>query len=99
MTAIAPASRGNSAVRTLLLCLGLGLGVAIRWQVFRTAALDGVTEGLVFGLALFSIATLGGLKLAAPPIGAVAAGIVAGAALVAVSLLARGPGAPLVLAH
>ena len=99
MTAIAPASRGNSAVRTLLLCLGLGLAVTVRWQVFHTAALDGITEGLVFGSALLSIAWVGGSKLSAPPIGAVAAGIVAGAALVAVSLLARDSGAPLVLAH
>jgi membrane protease YdiL (CAAX protease family) len=94
------AARGSrSAGSTVLVCLALGLSVAIRWQIFRTAALDGVTEGFVFGFALLGVALLGGLKASLPPVTALAAGFVAGAILVAVSLLARWPLPPLALGH
>jgi membrane protease YdiL (CAAX protease family) len=99
MTALALHDRSHAAARALVLCSGLGLAVAVRWQVFRTAALDGVTEGLIFGLALLAVARLGGLRLSLPPLGAVAAGLAAGCVLVAVSVLARRPIPPLVLGH
>jgi membrane protease YdiL (CAAX protease family) len=81
------------------LCAGLGLAVGIRWQVFRTAALDGVTEGLVFGLSLFAVALFGGFRPSVPRIGAVAAGIAVGSLLLVLSLSARWPMPPLVLGH
>lgn len=97
MTAMALEGRGFAAGRALLVCLGLGVAVAVRWQVFHTAALDGITEGLIFGCALLAVAWFGGLRPAAPSVGAVASGIAAGGALVAVSLLVRWPIPPLVL--
>jgi membrane protease YdiL (CAAX protease family) len=99
MTAIALADRGHAATRSLAVCLGLGLAVAVRWQVFRTEALDGVAEGVVFGLGLLAVALLGGWRPAVPGPGAVAAGIATGGALVSVSMLARWPIPPLVLGH
>jgi membrane protease YdiL (CAAX protease family) len=83
----------------VLVCLALGLAVAVRWQIYRTAALDGVTEGFVFGFALLGVALLGGLKASLPHVTALAAGSVAGAVLVAVSVLARWPLPPLALGH
>ncbi|MFI5259863.1 MAG: CPBP family intramembrane glutamic endopeptidase [Candidatus Limnocylindrales bacterium] len=99
MTAIALEDRGHAATRTVVVGLGLGLAVAVRWQIFRTEALDGVTEGLVFGLALLALAGLGGLKVSVPPVQAVAAGLAAGAILVAAAILSRWPIPPLVLGH
>lgn len=58
-----------------------------------------MTEGLAFGVALFGIAWLGGLRLSRPPAGAITAGLAAGGVLVAVSLLARWPESPLVPGH
>jgi membrane protease YdiL (CAAX protease family) len=105
MTALAVADRSRAAGRPLAAgravatCLALGLAVAVRWQIFRTEALDGVTEGLVFGLALLGVAQLGGLRASVPRIDALAAGLAAGGVLVAVSILARWPFPPLVLGH
>jgi membrane protease YdiL (CAAX protease family) len=99
MTAMALDDRGRGAVRTLAVCLGLGLVVGVRWQIFRTDALDGVFEGAIFGLALLAVAFLGGLRPSEPPLGAVAVGLAVGAVLVAVSILARWPVPPLVLGH
>ena len=80
-------------------CLALGLAVAVRWQIFRTGMLDGVTEGLVFGLALIGIAWLGGLSPSKPGLGALTSGLAAGGALVVLSLLARGPLPPMAPGH
>jgi len=99
MTALALDDRSRAATRALAVVLGLGLAVAVRWQIFRTGALDGVTEGLIFGLALLAVAKLGGLRPSLPPAVALAAGTAAGVVLVAVSLLARWPHPPLVLGH
>lgn len=105
MTAIAvehpglTAGRAVAAGRALATCLALGLAVAVRWQVFRTAALDGITEGLVFGVALLAVARLGGVRAAVPRAGALAFGLAAGGVLVAVSVVARGPLPPVVLGH
>ncbi len=76
--------------------IALGLVVAVRWQVFRTGALDGVTEGFLFGVALLGLAWLGSTAVSRPPAGAIAAGLAAGGVLVALSLLARWPHPPLV---
>jgi membrane protease YdiL (CAAX protease family) len=92
-------SRAVAAARAAAICLALGLAVALRWLVFRTAALDGVTEGLVFGLSLTAIAVLGGVATALPRPGAVAAGVAGGSVLVLVSLAARWPLPPLVGGH
>jgi len=97
MTATALEDRDLAAKRALLVCLGLSLAVAVRWQVFRTAALDGLDEGSIFGCALLAVAWIGGLRPARPSAGAVASGIAVGCVLVAVSLLARWPIPPLVL--
>jgi membrane protease YdiL (CAAX protease family) len=97
--AIRADGRGRAAAMALATCIGLGLVVAVRWQVFRTAALDGVSEGLVFGLALFAVALAAGLRASAPPMDALAGGLAAGGVLVAVSVVARWPVPPLVLGH
>lgn len=105
MTAVAVQDRGATASqavaagRAVATCLALGLAVAVRWQIFRTGALDGVTEGLVFGIALLLVAQLGALRPSVPQAGALAGGLAAGAALVAVSVMARWPLPPLVLGH
>ena len=105
MTARVVASHGpevgrvGSAGLAAATCLGLGVAVAVRWHVFRTAALDGLSEGLVFGLALAAVAWLGGLRPGMPSAGALAAGLGIGAVLVVVSLSARWPHPPLVLGH
>ena len=92
--------RGRAAAAPALATgLALGLAVAVRWQVFRTETLDGVTEGLVFGLALFAIALLAGLRASAPKLDALAAGLAAGGVLVAVSVVARWPFPPPGLGH
>ncbi len=97
MTSIALQHRGVAGVRALLVCLGLGLAVLVRWQAFRTAALDGIIEGLIFGCALLAVAWVGGLRPAAPSVGAMACGIAAGGLLVAVSVMVRWPIPPLVV--
>ena len=99
MIAIAVPDRGRASGVAIATCLALGVAVAVRWQVFRTAALDGVTEGLVFGLALIAVALLGGVRPSIPRIGALAAGFAAGGVLVVVSLAARWPFPPIVLGH
>jgi membrane protease YdiL (CAAX protease family) len=99
MIAIAVPDRGRASGVAIATCLALGVAVAVRWQVFRTAALDGVTEGLMFGLALIAVALLGGVRPSIPRIGALAAGFAAGGVLVVVSLAARWPFPPLVLGH
>lgn len=99
MIAIAVPDRGRASGVAIATCLALGFAVAVRWQVFRTAALDGVTEGLVFGLALIAVALLGGVRPSIPRIGALAAGFAAGGVLVVVSLAARWPFPPIVLGH
>jgi membrane protease YdiL (CAAX protease family) len=91
--------RGYAATGALAVCLGLSMAVAVRWQVFRTATLDGVSEGLVFGLALVAIALLAGVRPARPDLQAVVAGIAAGGVLVAISLLARWPIPPMLVGH
>lgn len=88
-----------AASRAAATCLLLGVAIAVRWQVFRTQALDGVTEGLLFGLGLLAIARVAGLRPAVPAGLALAAGAVAGFGLVAVALLARWPTEPLPLGH
>jgi membrane protease YdiL (CAAX protease family) len=99
MIAIAVPDRGRASGVAIATCLALGVAVAVRWQVFRTAALDGVTEGLMFGLALIAVALLGGVRPSIPRIGALAAGFAAGGVLVVVSLAARWPFPPIVLGH
>jgi len=99
MIAIAVPDRGRASGVAIATCLALGFAVAVRWQVFRTAALDGVTEGLVFGLALIAVAFLAGVRPSIPRIGALAAGFAAGGVLVVVSLAARWPFPPIVLGH
>jgi membrane protease YdiL (CAAX protease family) len=99
MTAVAVASRPAAALRSAVVCMAVGAAVTMRWQIFRTGALDGVSEGLAFGLALLAIASLGGVRLSIPRPGAIAAGVAAGALLVACSILARWPIPPLVAGH
>lgn len=99
MTAAVLEDRGQAATRALGLCLGLTLAVAVRWQIFTTGAVDGITEGLVFGLALLAVARLGGLRFSVPPAGTVAAGVAAGVVLVVLSVFARWPQLPLVPGH
>ena len=92
-------ARGFAATGAVAVCLGLGVVVAVRWQIFRTAALDGVTEGLVFGVALVAVALLAGVRPARPDWQAVAAGIAAAGVLVAISSLARWPLPPMSVGH
>ena len=104
MTAVTVAARGPTlrvvaAGRAFAVGLALGLAVAVRWQIFRTAALDGIAEGLLFGLALLAVARLGGLGASVPSCGALAGGLAAGGVLVAVSVVARWPFPALVLGH
>ena len=91
--------RGTAAGMAAATGLGLGLAVAVRWQIFSTGALDGVTEGLVFGLALLAVARLAGFAPSRPRALPLLAGVGSGGALVAISLLARWPLPPLVLGH
>jgi membrane protease YdiL (CAAX protease family) len=93
------AGRVPSACRALAVCVALAMAVGIRWRTFQTAALDGLTEGLIFGLLLVGTAVLGGLRPSVPRAGALAAGVAAGGVLVVVSLAARWPVPPLVLGH
>jgi membrane protease YdiL (CAAX protease family) len=99
MTSISAPSRPAAALGSVALCLAVAVVVAGRWQSYRTQSLDGVTEGLFFGLALLAIAALGGIRPSVPRPVAIAGGVAAGALLVAGSLLARWPVPPLVLGH
>lgn len=99
MTAVALDHRGQAVTRALAVCLGLGVAEAVRWRIFTTGALDGLTEGMVFGIALLAVARLGGLSLSVPRAGAVAAGAASGIVLVAISMVARWPQLPLVPGH
>jgi membrane protease YdiL (CAAX protease family) len=83
----------------LAVCLGLAVAEAVRWRIFTTGALDGLTEGMIFGVALVAIALLGGFRLSVPRAGAVAAGVASGIVLVAISLVTRWPQLPLVSGH
>jgi membrane protease YdiL (CAAX protease family) len=89
----------RAAARALALGLALGVAVAFRWRVFQTSALDGVTEGLIFGCLLLAIAVVGGCRPAMPRAAPLAAGLAAGGVLVVVSLAARWPAPPPVLGH
>jgi membrane protease YdiL (CAAX protease family) len=93
------ADRNVAAVRTVAVCLALGLTVALRWQIFRTAALDGVSEGLVFGVALLAVAVAGGIAPSRPRLVPILVGAAAGGALVVVSVGARWPFSPMMLGH
>jgi membrane protease YdiL (CAAX protease family) len=94
-----PADRALAAWRALAALGGLGLVVAIRWQIFRTQALDGVMEGVVFGLGLLAVARFGGLRASRPQIGALAAGVAAGVLLAALPLLTRSSAVSPALGH
>ena len=93
------AGRIPSAAVALATGLALALVVGVRWQIYRTAALNGIAEGSVFGCALVAVALVAGVRPSVPRPGPVMAGAPAGAVLVAVSLLARWPAPPLVLGH
>jgi membrane protease YdiL (CAAX protease family) len=99
MTALALDRRARAATGAIAVCLGLAVAEAVRWRIFTTGALDGLTEGTVFGLALIAIALLGGLRVSVPPAGALAAGVASGVVLVAISMVARWPQMPLVPGH
>jgi membrane protease YdiL (CAAX protease family) len=75
------------------------MAVGLRWQIFRTAALDGVSEGLVFGSALVAVAAVGGWTPSLPRAQALLAGVVAGGLLVAISAAPRWPVLPMTLGH
>jgi membrane protease YdiL (CAAX protease family) len=91
--------RTAASGRSLVVCIALAVAVGIRWRIFQTAALDGLTEGLIFGLLLFAAAVLGGTRPTLPTAGPLAAGLAAGGVLVVVSLAARWPVPPLLLGH
>jgi membrane protease YdiL (CAAX protease family) len=91
--------RVAAASRALAGCLALGLAVVVRWRIFQTEALDGLTEGLLFGLLILGVAVIGGMRPTLPAPGALASGLAAGAVLVVVSLTVRWPAPPLVLGH
>jgi membrane protease YdiL (CAAX protease family) len=93
------AGRVAAAGRALAVCLALAMAVGIRWRIFQTAALDGLTEGVIFGFLLTGVALLGGQRLSWPRAGALAAGLAAGSVLVVVSVAARWPIPPLALGH
>jgi membrane protease YdiL (CAAX protease family) len=99
MTAITQGNRARAATSALAVCLGLAVAEAVRWRIFTTGALDGLTEGMIFGVALVAIALLGGLRLSVPPAGALATGVVSGVVLVAITIVVRWPQMPLVPGH
>jgi membrane protease YdiL (CAAX protease family) len=99
MTAIALDHRARAATGAIAVCLGLAFAEAVRWRIFTTGALDGLTEGAVFGVALVAVAVLGGLRPSVPPARALAAGVASGIVLVAISIVARWPQMPLVPGH
>jgi membrane protease YdiL (CAAX protease family) len=77
----------------------LALAVALRWQIATRAALDGVGEGLVFGTMLLLAAWVGGIGITRPSLTSLAAGALAGVALVGLSLAAHWPSVPMQLGH
>jgi membrane protease YdiL (CAAX protease family) len=91
--------RTRALLRAVVVLGGLGLAVGLRWQIFRTAALDGVSEGLVFGAALVAVAAAGGWTPSRPRAQALIAGVVAGGLLVAISAASRWPVLPMTLGH
>ena len=99
MSQARPVDRSGAAGAAIATTLGVGLAVAIRWHVFETGALDGVSEGLLFGLALLAVALLGGLHVALPRAWPIAAGVAVGGMLVGLSVMVRWPLPPPVLGH
>lgn len=95
----AATGRPRAAGRAFATGVALGAVVAMRWHIFQTAAIGGLTEGLIFGVLLVGVALLGGLRPTLPGPGTLAAGLAAGGTLVAASLAAHWPVAPLVLGH
>jgi membrane protease YdiL (CAAX protease family) len=92
--------RPRAFLRAVVVLGGLGLAVGLRWQIFRTAAVDGVSEGLVFGAALLAVAaTAGGLRPSRPRAQVLMSGVVAGGLLVAISAASRWPVLPMTLGH
>ena len=98
-TSSSAARRAPDTWRAIATFGALGLAVVVRWLIFRNQALDGVAEGFVFGVALLAAAGLGGMSVSMPRPAALAAGLAAGALLVALSLMARSPWQPPVLDH
>ncbi len=91
--------RTRALLRAAVVLGGLGLAVGLRWQIFRTAALDGVSEGLVFGAALVAVAAAGGWTPSRPRAQALMVGVLAGGLLVAISAASRWPVLPMTLGH
>jgi membrane protease YdiL (CAAX protease family) len=90
----------ETAIQVSLTALaGLGAATLVRWKLSQTGAVSGLFEGLLFGVALLLTARLAGERPARPPLRSVAAGAAAALLLVAASLLARWPQAPLQLGH
>jgi len=88
---------GTAAWRAAATAALLGVVVTVRWRLYRSQAVDGVAEGLLFGLALLLVAAFAGLRPGLPTIRALASGAVAGLGLVAMALLVRWPAQPLPL--
>jgi membrane protease YdiL (CAAX protease family) len=85
--------------RVLVLVALIGVAVGLRTEIFRNGLLDGVTEGLVFGSSWLGIALVGGLRWSRPDPGALAGGLAAGLALLALPLAFHPEARSVVLGH
>lgn len=94
-SAIGGTAAGHAAATAAL----LGVVVTVRWRLYRVQAVDGVAEGLLFGIALLLVAAMAGFRPGVPAVRALAGGAVAGLGLVAMALLVRWPAQPLQLGH
>jgi membrane protease YdiL (CAAX protease family) len=89
MTAIAARAMPVEGLRAAALLAGLATVVGLRWAATVSGLGDALTIGLAFGVGLLGIAMLGGQRLERPAAISVPIGLVGGAVLVALALLAR----------
>lgn len=90
---------GTAAGHAVATAALLGIVVTVRWRLYLAQSVDGVGEGLLFGIALLLVAAFAGLRPVLPSVRGLAAGALAGLGLVAMALLVPWPAQPLPLGH
>ena len=93
MIAVAPPGAARIA-RPVLIVIGLGVVVALRWAATVSGSAGGLTVGIVFGMGLLGVAMAGGWRPARERVSSIVIGIAGGSVLVLLAIATHPSGLP-----